>query len=97
MSIIENYLTNIIIISCLNSFLVLLDNLIKTEGKEIKIENITIKEQLYLSSIFLSTILFVIDNIFLILIKKEKIIIEFIFIFLIFIIICKFKKIRKVL
>lgn len=97
MSIIENYLANIVLISCLNSFLVLIHNLIKTKGEYIDIKNISIEEQMYLSSIFFSLVFFIIDNIFLLIFKKEKILLEIILIIFFLIIINKFKKIRKIL
>jgi hypothetical protein len=97
MNLFIDHLSSILMLSCLNSFLVLIDNLIKTEGKDIDIENINIKEELYLSSIFLSTIFFIIDNIFLILIRKEKIIIEIVILAILILFIYKFKKTRKYL
>jgi hypothetical protein len=97
MSIFSDYLANIIIFLIINSFLVLIDNLIKTEGKDININNITIKEELYLSSIFISTIIIIIDTIFLILIKKEKIIIEILIILFLLLFLIKFKESRKII
>jgi hypothetical protein len=78
------YLSNIILIICLNSFLVLLHNLI--ESYEIQKKNIkNLKDQLILSSIFFSSIFFVLDNLILILINKEKIIVEILIIIIILI------------
>jgi hypothetical protein len=77
MSIIIEYLSNFILIICLNSFLVLLFNLIESYEIEKKnIKNLNLKDQLTLSSIFFSSIFFILDNLILILINKDKIIIE---------------------
>jgi hypothetical protein len=70
-------LSNFILIICLNSFLVLLFNLIESYEIEKKnIKNLNLKDQLTLSSIFFSSIFFILDNLILILINKDKIIIE---------------------
>jgi len=76
----------------MNSFTVLIFNLIESYGIEKKkIENINLKDQLILSSIFFSSLFFILDNIILALMNKEKIIIEIVIIILILIIMWLFK------
>jgi hypothetical protein len=80
------YLSNVILIICLNSFLVLLHNLIESyEIQKKSIKNLNLKDQLILSSIFFSSIFFILDNLILILINKEKIMIEILIIVIILI------------
>ena len=87
MSIITEYISNIVLIICMNSFTVLIFNLIESYGIEKKkIENINLKDQIILSSIFFSSLFFILDNIILALMNKEKIIIEIVIIILILII-----------
>ena len=87
MNVIMEYLSNIVLIICLNSFLVLLHNLIESyEIQKKNIKNLNLKDQLILSSIFFSSIFFVLDNLILILINKEKIIVEILIIVIILII-----------
>ena len=92
MNIITEYISNIVLLICINSFIVLIFNLIESyeiEKKELK--DINLKDQLILSTIFFSSLFFILDNIILILINKEKIIIEILIIVFILIVTWLFK------
>ena len=92
MNVIIEYVSDVILIICLNSFLVLIINLIEShEVEKKKIENLNLKDQLNLSSVFFSSIFFALDNLILIIINKEKIIIEILIVILILLLMWVFK------